>query len=251
MSDGEALLAGRRALITGAAGEIGSAIAGACLRHGAAVVAWDADAAALEALGGVLERRVVDVTDARAVDAAAADAEVDVLVNAAGVLGAPGPVTEMPPQAWQRVLDVNLNGVFNCCRALLPRMAERRAGSVVNVASISGLSGEPEFAHYAASKFGVIGLTESLADELGAAGVRVNAVCPGAVASRMHDAVIAVFADRAGTTADQLDARTIGAAGLRRFVTPEDVAKVVVFLASDLASGVSRQAIPVTCGIPF
>ena len=227
-----ALLAGRRALITGAAGDIGSAIAGACVRHGAAVVAWDADGAALDALaerlGGALERRVVDVAHAAAVDAAAADADVDVLVNAAGVLGAPGLVTELSPQAWQRVLDVNLNGVFLCCQAEGRRMLEQGRGVIVNIASMSGTIVNRDLlqAHYNASKAAVMHLTKSLAMEWAARGIRVNSISPGYTATAMT---------RRPEVAEQVR-RFEADTPLGRLATPEEMVGPTVFLLSEAAA---------------
>ena len=246
------LLDGRRAVVTGA-GDIGSVVAQRLRDHGAAVEVWDASA---EALSGVAAAgigvRQVDVTDRAGVEAAAADATgaapVDVLANTAAVARF-GSVADLDPDHWQHTLDVNLTGVYLCCRAFVGAMADAGGGSVVNIASIGGIRGEPEFASYCASKFGVIGLTQSLAREVGASGIRVNAVCPGAVESQMNTDTMARDARRYGITIDDVEQRILTRTALGRLVQPGDVADAVVFLASDLSSCITAESLAVTGGI--
>ncbi len=246
------LLEGRSAVVTGA-GDIGGVVAQRLHDHGASVEVWDASAAALsrvEADGiGV---RQVDVTDRDAVTAAAEDAvavgPVNVLANTAAVARF-GSVADLDPDHWQETLDVNLTGVYLCCRAFVALMAATGGGSIVNISSIGGLKGEPDFASYCASKFGVIGLTQSLAREVGPFNIRVNAVCPGAVESQMNTDTMARDARRYGITLEDVEQRILSRTALGRLVQPGDVADAVVFLASDLSSCITAESLAVTGGI--
>ena len=246
------LLEGRSAVVTGA-GDIGGVVAQRLHDHGASVEVWDASAAALsrvEADGiGV---RQVDVTDRDAVMAASDDAvavgPVNVLANTAAVARF-GSVADLDPDHWQETLDVNLTGVYLCCRAFVALMAATGGGSIVNISSIGGLKGEPDFAGYCASKFGVIGLTQSLAREVGPFNIRVNAVCPGAVESQMNTDTMARDARRYGITIDDVEQRILTRTALGRLVQPGDVADAVVFLASDLSSCITAESLAVTGGI--
>ncbi len=246
------LLEGRRAVVTGA-GDIGRVVAQRLHCHGAAVQVWDASAAALDRVGadGIDVRRV-DVTDRAAVQAAASEAAaegpVSVLANTAAVARF-GSVAEGDPDDWQETLDVNLTGVYHCCRAFAGPMANGGGGSIVNISSIGGLRGEPEFAGYCASKFGVIGLTQSLAREVGPSGIRVNAVCPGAVESQMNTETMARDARRGGVALEDVEQRILARTALGRLVQPGDVADAVVFLASDLSSCITGESLAVTGGI--
>ena len=246
------LLEGRSAVVTGA-GDIGSVVAQRLHDHGARVEVWDASVAALsrvEADGiGVRE---VDVTDREAVTAAAEDAvavgPVNVLANTAAVARF-GSVADLDPDQWQETIDVNLTGVYLCCRAFVGPMAAAGGGSIVNISSIGGLKGEPDFASYCASKFGVIGLTQSLAREVGPSNIRVNAVCPGAVESQMNTDTMARDARRYGITLEDVEQRILSRTALGRLVQPGDVADAVVFLASDLSSCMTAESLAVTGGI--
>ena len=246
------LLEGRSAVVTGA-GDIGGVVAQRLHDHGASVEVWDASAAALsrvEADGiGV---RQVDVTDRDAVTSAAEDAvavgPVNVLANTAAVARF-GSVADLDPDQWQETLDVNLTGVYLCCRAFVALMAATGGGSIVNISSIGGLKGEPDFASYCASKFGVIGLTQSLAREVGSFNIRVNAVCPGAVESQMNTDTMARDARRYGITLEDVEERILTRTALGRLVQPGDVADAVVFLASDLSSCITAESLAVTGGI--
>ncbi|MCE2513203.1 MAG: SDR family oxidoreductase [Acidimicrobiia bacterium] len=246
------LLDGRRAVVTGA-GDIGSVVAQRLHDHGASVEVWDASAAALRSVeAGGMGVRQVDVTDRGAVETAAkdavAEAPVNVLANTAAVARF-GSVAELDPDDWQETLDVNLTGVYLCCRAFAGLMAARGGGSIINVSSIGGLRGEPDFAGYCASKFGVIGLTQSLAREVGSFGIRVNAVCPGAVESQMNTETMARDARRYGMTIEDVEHQILARTALGRLVQPDDVADAVVFLASDLSSCITGESLAVTGGI--
>jgi NAD(P)-dependent dehydrogenase (short-subunit alcohol dehydrogenase family) len=189
-------LQGRMAVVTGGAQGIGRAVVERFLASGASVSIWDADAALGAAtareLGAGVHFLAVDQTDAAAVTAAAAATEaalgrIDILVANAGIAGLNAPVVEYPPQEWARIIAVNLNGVFHCCRAVLPGMIARNYGRIVNVASVAGKEGNPNAAAYSASKAGVISLTKSLGKETAGLDIAVNCVTPAAAQTRIFE----------------------------------------------------------------
>lgn len=177
---------GRSAIITGAASGLGKAAAARIVAEGGKVVLWDLNAEALDmAQGDTGASGVValDVSDASAVKAAAAQSklilgQIDILINSAGITGATVPLWEFPIDSWLKVMDINLNGLFYCCREVIPYMLDNGYGRVVNVASVAGKEGNPNASAYSASKAGVIGLTKSLGKELATRGVIVNALTP-------------------------------------------------------------------------
>jgi 3-oxoacyl-[acyl-carrier protein] reductase len=178
--------AGRTAVITGGASGLGRAVAARIVAEGGKVSLWDLDAAALtEAVAevGASHSVALDVSDQAAVAAAAKDAnaalgKIDVLVASAGITGATAPVHEYPLDSWRRVIDINLNGLFYCCREVVPFMIAGGYGRIVNVASVAGKEGNPNASAYSASKAGVIGLTKSLGKELATKGIIANALTP-------------------------------------------------------------------------
>jgi 3-oxoacyl-[acyl-carrier protein] reductase len=193
-------LKGRSAVVTGGAQGIGLAIAERLLDSGAAVCLWDYDQGLLDATAkalsdrGRVERVAVDVSDAAAVvEAAARSLEalgaVDIMVNNAGIAGPTVRSWEYPLDEWRRVIDIDLNGVYYCCRALLPHMLERGYGRIVNVASIAGKEGNPNAAAYSAAKAGVIALTKSLAKETADRDIAVNCITPAAAKTRIFDQI--------------------------------------------------------------
>jgi 2-dehydro-3-deoxy-L-rhamnonate dehydrogenase (NAD+) len=185
-------LNGRNAIVTGGARGIGFAIVQRLLASGAACSVWDRDAGALAAAAkelagaGIIHTATVELTEPDSVKTAAdatvkALGRVDILVNNAGIAGVNKKVWEFEPDEWQEVLQVNLFGVFLCCRAIVPRMIEHGYGRVVNIASIAGKEGNPNASHYSASKAGVIALTKSLAKETARSGVIVNCIAPAVI----------------------------------------------------------------------
>ncbi len=180
-----------------------------------------------------------DVADARATQALATRTrdefgQIDILVNAAGVIGPiETPLHKIAPEDWDRVLSVNLRGVFLCCRAVVPAMIERRHGKIINIAGTSGLRGYRNRAAYSSSKWAVRGLTRTLALEVGPYGVNVNAICPGVVEGDRMTTIITAKARVRGWTPTQVFDEYIGEMALRRFTKDEDIAQAVVFLASE------------------
>jgi 3-oxoacyl-[acyl-carrier protein] reductase len=226
--------ANRVAVVTGGVSGIGRAIAARLAAEGARLAVWDRDAAALAGLGASLGVAIhteqLDLTDADAVQRAA-DATVaalggiDILVASAGITGPNVTTWDYPVDAWQRVLDVNLNAVFYCCHAVVPHMMKGGWGRIVNIASIAGKEGNPNASAYSASKAAVIGLTKSLGRELAHTNLRVNCVTPAAVRTPIFDQMTQAHIDF------MLSKIPIG-----RFGTVEEVAALVCWLCSDEAS---------------
>lgn len=244
---------GLRVLVTAGASGIGLATARAFAREGARVHVCDVDTGALDAMGkpdAAISRSVCDVADPAAVaalfdTAAGMLGGLDALVNNAGIAGPTAACEDVALDDWQRTLAVNLTGQFLCAQHAIPLLKTSRNASIANLSSAAGRFGFPNRTPYAASKWGVIGFTKSLAIELGPHGVRVNAICPGSVAGARIDAVFANRAKLRGVDADVVREEAIGKTSLRRLVTAEDIANSVVFLASPLGANISGHALPV------
>jgi 2-dehydro-3-deoxy-L-rhamnonate dehydrogenase (NAD+) len=193
-------LAGKRAVITGGAQGIGLAIAERFLDSGAAVSLWDRDRALVDevranlAVRGDVHAVTLDVTDLAAVEAARDETNeamggIDILIPNAGIAGQPHKTWEYPPEAWREVIDIDLNGVFYCCRAVVPQMIAQNYGRICMTASIAGKEGNPNAAPYSAAKAGVIALTKSLGKELASYDIAVNCITPAAAKTRIFDQI--------------------------------------------------------------
>jgi NAD(P)-dependent dehydrogenase (short-subunit alcohol dehydrogenase family) len=245
-------LSGRVGIVTGAGGGIGREIARRLTREGMVVAVLDRDSAAAEAaaaeIGGLA--LAADVTSPEevslAVDTVLARLQrIDVLVNNAGIAWM-GPAMDMPIEALQAMLRVNVEGVFIVSRAVLPHMMASRSGSIVNLASWAGKTGNANFAGYSASKFAVIGLTQALAREMAPHGIRVNAICPGIVVDTAMRSAIEVQQRHYGLpdTSEREKSIPIG-----RVSVPDDVAQIAAFLASDEASYLTGESINLSGGL--
>ena len=244
-------LAGKVALVTGAASGIGRATALLFAREGARVVVADIDepggnrtAGAITSAGGVGLFVPADVTSDDSIRGAVARAKnvydkVDVLVNNAGV-NVEGGLLTLPPERWQRALDLNLTSIYRCCRFAVPEMVRAGGGSVVNMASVQGIAGFWDSAAYAAAKGGVLSLTRQLARQFAGEGVRVNAVSPGVVATPIFETV----ANRREMFEAVATHTPLGLIG-----TPEDVAFASLFLAADESAYVTGQNLVVDGGM--
>ena len=226
-------LIGRRAVVTGGAQGIGRAIAERLLRSGARVSLWDCDAATLDATArelaalGDVHTATVDVVKAEQVDAASAATAghfggIDILVANAGITGPNLPTWEYPPEEWRHVLDVDLTGIFLCCRALVPHMRRQHYGRIVTIASIAGKEGNPNAAAYSAAKAGVIALTKSLGKELAGDDIAVNCITPAAAKTR-------IFGQMTQAHIDYMLSKIPRA----RFVRVEEIAALAAWLVSE------------------
>lgn len=246
------------AVVTGAASGIGRAIARRLAADGHRLALWDIDgdglravAAECSALGAATDTQRADVGDLPAVRGAARLAQQAfgaaprVLVNCAGI-GQVASILDGSPEEFDETMRVNVRGTYNCCHELLPAMTEQRRGSVVNIASWFGKSGRPMSLAYCASKFALIGMTQSMALDLARYGVRVNAVCPGTIGdTRMREeADRQAIAKGLPPAAERVHLIPLGRLG-----TPDDVANTVVFLISEQAAYMTGQAINVTGGL--
>ncbi len=257
-------LDGQIAVVTGAASGIGRGIAMRLSLEGATVVAGDLDGKATESLiqevvklgnrGLALKVNVSVERDVqRMVEETLKEfGQIDILVNNAGI-GTTGLIIDHSVEDWEKSMSVNLKGTFLCSRAVAKEMIPRKRGRIVNVASIGGKEGEEFIGGYCASKFGVIGLTQVMAKELGRHRITVNAVCPGYIWTPMWEKMAIWFKESFPALADKspqeiFEARVKSVTPLRRPQTPEDIASLVAFLVSEEAKNINGQSINVDGG---
>ena len=241
-------LDGQRAVVTAGAGGLGLVIARTLAAEGATVMVCDIDEAALEHLPDGLEGARVDVADPGAVDAwlePIGREGIDILVNNAGIAGPTKPFERITPEEWRRCLAVGLDGQFHCARHAVPTMKARRHGAIINIASTAGIMGMPYRAPYVAAKFAVVGFTKTLAMELGRYNIRVNAIAPGAISGDRMDRVVTAHAATENRSQEEIRSMYASGTSMGTFVTPEQVADLVAFLASERGSRISGQIIAV------
>ena len=249
------VLDGKVAVVTGGGTGIGEAIARAFAAEGCRVVVSGRRAENIERVAGDIAGLAVAADVSKEDDVAAlfrscdaAHGRLDVLVNNAGVTGPVANADEMDMAAWDETMAINVRGVILCIKHGLPLM-KRQGGSIINMSSRLGLKGYPMRSPYVASKFAVIGITQSVSFEVGVHGIRVNALCPGAVKGALMDRVIAARAETEGRPAEQIAKESYtDVAALRKWVEPEDVAQAALFLASDAAGAITGESILVDCG---
>ncbi|MEM7405201.1 MAG: SDR family NAD(P)-dependent oxidoreductase [Pseudomonadota bacterium] len=259
------ILNGQIAVVTGAGSGLGAAIAARLARDGAAIAVMDlngdsatAIASEIEGAGGRAMAVAVDVSDAAALDAAvdtatAALGPLEIMVNNAGILDGYQDVDEIDLSTWQRVLDINLSGVFLGCKRALQDMLPAGRGRIINMASIAGLNGTGGGAAYIAAKHGVVGLTRQMAVVYGARGITTNCVCPGVIPTNLRQNTQGVLGDWVsnmaargiGLTDEQIERNV--PAGVRG--SAEDIANAVAFLASADASYVNGHSLVVDGGL--
>lgn len=234
------------AIVTGAGQGIGEVIARRLAQAGSRIAVADLNyeraGAVAESIGRAAFAVQVDVTDAHSVERALQDilrraGHVEILVNNAGYAGRAAPISEQTDEDWQKAIAINLTGVFNWCRGIVPHMQERRYGRIVNIASIAGKEGNPRMIPYSATKAGVIALTKSLGKELATEGICVNSVAPAVVQTKMLEQL----------TPQQVSYMT-DKIPMGRTCTPEEVAAVVHFLSSRDCSFVTGQCYDVSGG---
>jgi NAD(P)-dependent dehydrogenase (short-subunit alcohol dehydrogenase family) len=244
-----------RVLVTGGASGIGWAIAIVLQEQGARVHLCDASSELLtQALlqQPKMSGSVADVSDTQRVDRVFDDVRqslggLDVLVNNAGIAGPTAAVEDIAPEDWSRTMAVNITGQFLCARRAVPFLKAAGGGSIINMSSAAGRLGYPLRTPYAASKWAVIGFTQSLAMELGPHAIRVNCLLPGIVEGERMRRVITARADAQGVSYDEMERQYLGQVSLRRMVTPADVAAMVLFLCSPAGRNISGQSLGV-CG---
>ena len=225
--------AGKTAVITGGASGLGLASGQRIAEEGGNVFLWDMDGEGLEKAQKKIPSahiKQIDITDPQAVEKAAAQAAektgvIDVLINSAGITGATGPVQEFPIDSWRKVMQINLDGTFYCCRAIIPHMLKNGYGRIINIASVAGKEGNPNASAYSASKAGVIGLTKSLGKELAQTGITANCITPATFESPILDQL-------PQSQVDYMRSKI----PMGRLGTAEENANIVCFIASEECS---------------
>jgi len=248
-------ISGLRVMVSAGANGIGLEIARAFVREGARVHVCDVDAAAIARLANSDTAITATRCDVSNRDQVAFFFEqglehlggLDCLVNNAGIAGPTGRVHEIDPAEWDRCIAIDLTGQFNCVRLAVPHLARSPNASVMNVSSLAGRLGFAMRTPYAAAKWGVIGLTKSLAIELGDDGIRVNALLPGVVAGERQKRVLTAKAEARGIDFEEMEKLALSFTSLKEYVTPQQLADLVVFVASPRGKTISGQALSV-CG---
>lgn len=254
-------LENQSAIVTGGGRGIGKSIALALAREGANVLVSGRHAETLEQTASEIRRLgrravafVADVSQEQEVQEMVKSALrefglLNILVNNAGIVGPTAPITSVTREDWDQCLAVNLTSAFLCARAVLPGMIERRSGKIINISSVAGRMAYALRAPYAASKWGMIGLSRTLAQEVGPHNIQVNAVLPGPTAGERMQTVIDRRAEELGQSPVEVEKQYVEGTALKRMVDPAHVAATVLFLASSDGDSITGQAIEVTAGI--
>ena len=246
---------GQRVLVTAGASGIGRAIADTLLQAGARVHICDIDERALDAFrtahphAGITRANVADEADVARMFAELREqlGGLDVLVNNAGIAGPTAAIEDIDPADWRRCIDVDLTGQFLCARAAVPLIKAAGGGALINMSSSAGKFGYAYRTPYAAAKWGVIGLTQSLAKELGPSNISVNAILPGIVEGPRMQGVIRDRAAAVGTSYEAMERTYLERVSLRRMVSPQDIAEMALFLLTPAGRNISGQSLSV-CG---
>jgi NAD(P)-dependent dehydrogenase (short-subunit alcohol dehydrogenase family) len=244
----------QRVLVTAGASGIGECIAKAFQLDGARVHICDTDEKAVEQMlaahPGSITATIADVSDPEAVDRLFDDAQsvlggLDVLINNAGIAGPIGPVEDISPEAWRRTIEVNLDGQFLCSRNAVPLLKSAGGGCIINISSTAGLGGCPNRSPYVASKWAIIGLTKTLAMELGVFGIRVNAICPGSVEGERIRRVMKADAEALGKSVEEVEANYVEGNSMRTLIRPEEIADLARFLCAESSTHITGQALSI------
>lgn len=249
-------LSGKVAIVTGGGTGIGLAIAKLFVEKGAQVVITGRSHTALERAAASIGAHAIaaDVSKEAdvshlAITTAKLFGGVDILVNNAGITGQIANAEDLDITQWDETMAINIRGTILCIKHCIPLMRKRGGGSIINMSSLMGLRGYPMRSAYAATKFAVIGITESVAQEVGVHNIRVNALCPGAVNGDLMQRVIAARVAKENRPAEEIiRVNYTDKAALRRWVEPEEVARVALFLASDESSSITSECIKVDAG---
>jgi NAD(P)-dependent dehydrogenase (short-subunit alcohol dehydrogenase family) len=247
---------GMRVLVTAGAAGIGRVIAQTFLDHGARLHVCDVDEKALAQLPEKITRTRADVAVLSDVERLFQDVQrslggLDVLVNNAGIAGPTAKVEDIRPEDWERCIAVDLNGMFYCTRKAMPLIKAAGGGSIINLSSAAGRHGFPQRSPYSAAKWGVVGFTKSLAVEAGPEKVRVNAILPGIVEGERIERVIAAKAKAHGVSHEAFREKFLETTSLHSTVSPQDIANMAFFLASEAGSRITGQAIPVDADVRY
>jgi NAD(P)-dependent dehydrogenase (short-subunit alcohol dehydrogenase family) len=257
------MLKNKIALVTGGSQGIGKAISEKLLGVNAVVAIAALEDQALKEASAEFQSRGfrfksygADLSDDVQIDSLVSSVAwdlgpVDILINNAGITGPTLPVRDVPTADWDKTLNINLRTPFLLSRAVIPSMIERKSGKIINISSIAGKMAYPLRSPYAASKWGLIGLTLTLAQELGPYNIHVNVICPGPTRTEMIDSAIRARAEAAGVDVNVMFQEYVRATALKRMVLPEEVADLVLFLCSPQSNAITGQAIDVSAGYGF
>jgi NAD(P)-dependent dehydrogenase (short-subunit alcohol dehydrogenase family) len=253
-------LEGKVSIVTGAGHGIGRVIALRFSEEGSAVViagptreTIDSTASEIGRRGGRAMAALTDVSDEESVKSMVEATvrefgQIDILINNAGIIGPTAPVTEVERRDWDRTLAVNLTGAYLCAKYALPGMIQRCSGRIINITSVAGLGGYALRSAYSVSKWGMIGLTRTLALEVGPYNITVNAIAPGPVRGPRIDEVIRRRADELGRAVSEVEAEYVAPVALKRMVEEDDIAAMALFLASEEGRNMTGETITVAGG---